>query len=187
MLKNYFSKYEIDNYLLKSAIILIDTREQENKHITDYFDKKGIGYIVTKLEFGDYSLLLPENKDRAIPYDMRLDFAIERKHNLEELSGNFTKDRNRIEQELFRGKNKMIMLVENGSFDMILANDYQTNYNNKSYIATILSYGFRYNIPFYFCDKKNAGLMIHAILIYKLREELKWWYKNWFLIELKKH
>jgi len=177
MLKTYFSKYEIDNYLLKSAIILIDTREQENTHITDYFDKKGIAYMVTKLDFGDYSLLLPENKERSIPYDMRLDFAIERKHNLEELSGNFTKDRNRIEQEMFRGKGKMFMLVENGSFDMILNNDYQTNYNNKSFIATILSYGYRYNIPFYFCSKAHTGLLIYAILIYKLREELKW-FKN---------
>ena len=38
-----YSKSELDK-ILKTPVILIDTREQENIHITDYFDKKKIQY-----------------------------------------------------------------------------------------------------------------------------------------------
>ena len=45
--------------LSKEMVILIDTREKENSHITNYFDKKGIKYKKQALEFGDYSFMLP--------------------------------------------------------------------------------------------------------------------------------
>ena len=173
MLKADYSKYMLDTHLLRTATILVDTREQENKHILDYFDKKSIAYKQIKLDFGDYTLVLPKNEEYGIMHDMKLDFAIERKHNLEELSGNFTNDRTRIEQELWRGRGKTFALVENGSLDMIIKGDYNTKYNAKSFLATIFTFNHRYDTPFYFCDKANAGKLIYTILFYKLREELK--------------
>ena len=173
MLKNDYSKYVLDTHLLRTATILVDTREQENSHILEYFDKKKIPHTSTKLDFGDYQIILPKNEAYGIMYDLKLDFAVERKGSLEELSGNFTKDRTRIEEELWRGNGKMLGLVENGSLDMIIANDYKTEYNAKSFIATIFTFNHRYTTPFYFCDKENAGKLIYAILFYKLREELK--------------
>jgi len=173
MLKPNYTNYTLDNHLLKTAVVLIDTREQENKHITDYFDSKGIVYKSVKQDFGDYSLMLPKNEQYGITQDVQIDFAVERKHNLEELSGNFAQDRDRLEHEMWRSNGKMVFLIENGSIDKINSHDYKTEYNEKSFLATLFSFHHRYDTPFYFCNKENSGQIIYGFLLYKLREELK--------------
>jgi len=165
--------YTIEKYLLKTAIVLVDTREQENQHILDYLDKIKVAYQVQKLEYGDYTLLIPTNKEQGIECDMILDFAVERKGSLNELSGNFTNDRTRIEEEFWRGKDNLALVVEDGSLDKILAHEYRTQYNEKSFVATLLTFWHRYNVPPIFVSKENSGKIIYAILKYKLREELK--------------
>jgi ERCC4-type nuclease len=165
--------YTIEKYLLKTAIVLVDTREQENQHIIDYLDKIKVAYKVQKLKYGDYTLLVPENQEFGITCDMILDFAVERKASLNELSGNFTNDRTRIEEEFWRGKDNMALVVENGSFDKILSHEYRTQYNEKAFVATIISFWHRYGVPPMFVSKENSGKIILAILKYKLREELK--------------
>lgn len=159
--------------LIKTAVVLIDTREQENKHITDYFDKVKIPYKVQKLDYGDYALLLPKNDEFGIPCDLQLDFAVERKHNLEELSGNLTKDRVRIEEELWRGKGKMILLVEDATLNDIMSSNYNTKYDYKAFIATLITFYHRYDTHVWFTEKAHSGKIIYAMLKYKLREELK--------------
>ena len=64
--------------------VLVDTREQENGHITDYFDAKGIPYKKKALEFGDYSFLIPRNDELSIPRDLIFShkIMIERKASL---------------------------------------------------------------------------------------------------------
>ena len=96
--------------IIKSIVILIDTREQENSHIKDYFDKKKIVYKVQKLDYGDYSFYIPKNEALGISRELYFNdiVCIERKGSLEELSGNFTKDRARIEEELSRKKRTLI-------------------------------------------------------------------------------
>lgn len=44
--------------ILSSIIILVDTQEKVNGHITEYFDKHKIGYKKRSLESGDYSFML---------------------------------------------------------------------------------------------------------------------------------
>jgi ERCC4-type nuclease len=173
MLKLDLTPYVVNTHLLKTAVVLVDTREQENTHILDYFNSKKIPYKERKLDYGDYGLLLPKNDSYGIIHDMVLDFAVERKGSLDELSGNFTNDRDRIENELWRGCGKMIVVIENGSVDKILAHDYRTQYDPKSFLSTIATFHHRYNVPFYFADKKNSGAMIYAFLHYNLRECLK--------------
>lgn len=46
--------------------MLIDTREQENKHIIDYFESKNSPYEMKKLDYGDYSAYLPKNEELCI-------------------------------------------------------------------------------------------------------------------------
>lgn len=41
--------------LLKSLVILVNTREQKNDHIIDYLDDKDITYKSKKLNYGDSS------------------------------------------------------------------------------------------------------------------------------------
>lgn len=45
--------------LIGSIVVLVDTREKQNRHITDYFDKNNIAYEPTALSYGDYSFYIP--------------------------------------------------------------------------------------------------------------------------------
>lgn len=94
---------------LKSVCIVIDTREQQNGHITAAFDKLKVNYISAKLPYGDYSFKVGE-------YDFTLLYAVERKGGVNELWGNVTKDRERFEREIKR------MSAIAGSATLILEN-----------------------------------------------------------------
>lgn len=172
MIKADLSPYVVNKKLLKESIVLIDTREKANEHIIDYFDKKGIKYESRKLEYGDYGILLPQNVEYGIGTNMILDFAVERKGSLEEISTNLTKERVRFENELWRGSKKMAILIENGSIDDIINNEYDTKYNKASFIATLIAFSHRYDVKVWFTNKSNSGAIIYALLKYKLREEL---------------
>lgn len=165
---------EIDK-LLKSIVILIDTREQENSHIKEYFDKKKIKYDIQKLNYGDYSFYIPKNEELGIPRDLYFDgiITIERKGSLEELSGNFTKDRARIEEEFSRKKGKLHLMIEDATYDYIVLHNYNTQYNPKSFIATLKTFEVRYNINTFFVSKRGAGNYIYYTFVYYLREYLK--------------
>lgn len=78
---------------LKKVTILIDTREQKNKHITDTLSQLGIMFESRKLDFGDYSFIIEGR-------DFSRSCVVERKAKIDELYGNFTTDRERIEKEL---------------------------------------------------------------------------------------
>lgn len=78
---------------LKKVTILIDTREQKNEHITNILSQLGVMFEVKKLDYGDYSFLA-EGKDFSHSC------VIERKAKIDELYGNVTTDRERIEKEL---------------------------------------------------------------------------------------
>lgn len=172
MLKLDLSNYNIDK-ILATAIVLIDTREQENTHITDYLTSKKVAFAERKLDFGDYTLLLPKNPEYGIASDMILDFAVERKGSLEEISGNLTNDRDRLETELWRGNGKLAIVIEDGSIDKIMRKDYRTQYAPKSFIASLTTFQHRYGITITFCEKANSGAIIYATLYYKLRECFK--------------
>ena len=87
--------------LISSMTILVDTREQKNNHITDYFDRKKINYKRKALNYGDYSFMIPANEKLSIPRDLYFNNScvIERKGSLEEISGNLTNGRDRFEKE----------------------------------------------------------------------------------------
>ncbi len=164
--------------ILRGITVIIDTRENEYKHITDYFSSKGIPFISRKLEFGDYSFLSPAipelNISKPISFENRL--VIERKSGLTELSGNLAQYRERFENELQRAKEvgaKLILMVENGSYENILNHKYRTALNEKSYMASLFSFSHRYNIDVQFIPAKYAGMFIYGQFYYMLREELK--------------
>lgn len=173
MLKVRFSDYTIKEHILKKAVVIVDSRENENTHITDWFTKKGIDFKVEKLDFGDYSIFIPKNIEFGFPQELQLDYAVERKANLEELSGNLTNDRQRIEDELSRGRGKIDFVIENGSIDKIMKAQYNTQYDKHSFVATILSFKDRYNVGFNFIEKENSAEFIYKLLYYRLRREVK--------------
>ena len=78
---------------VKKIKILIDSREQKNDHITAALSQLGIMFETQKLDYGDYSFTA-EGKDFSHSC------VIERKGKIDELYGNVTTDRERIEKEL---------------------------------------------------------------------------------------
>lgn len=153
---------------LKDLKIIVDTREQVNVHVTDYFTKQKVNWFNRKLDIGDYSAQLgDETYEKSV--------VIERKHNLDELCGNLTADRDRFEREFLRAKaygTKVYLLIEEGSWNDAILGNYRSKFSSKSLMASLLSWQTRFNVTIIFADKRNSGTLIHGILYYAVREEL---------------
>lgn len=161
--------------LLKSIVILIDTREKSNGHILKYFDEKKIPYKTKALQQGDYSFYLPQNEELSIPRDLYFDkeIIVERKGSLEELSNNFSKERDRFEKELSLFKGKMFLLIENSNYHDIYENNYQTQYNKKSFVGSLHSFVYKYGIDVMFMPKREcSGVYIFCTMYYYLKSLL---------------
>jgi ERCC4-type nuclease len=164
--------------ILRGITVIIDTRENENRHITQYFNANGINYVERKLDYGDYSFICPAIPEIGYnePISQEKCFVVERKHSLDELSGNIAQERKRFEREFERcqtDKAKMILLVENGNWQDIIEHKYRTGLNEKSYMASLFSFSHKYNIQVQFIPAKYAGMFIFSQFYYFLRNELK--------------
>ncbi|MBP7654319.1 ERCC4 domain-containing protein [Candidatus Dependentiae bacterium] len=178
----YYTDSEIKE-LLKSIIILTDTREQENKHIISYFDKKKIGYKQRTLNCGDYSFILPKNEPLGIVKDIHFNgiFSIERKNGLDELAGNLTADRQRIESEFIKSINlkRFILLIEDvKGYENIINGNYRSEFNNQSYLGSLNSLSIRFNFNYVFIPPDLSGNFIYYQFYYFLR--------NWLLNKIYK-
>jgi hypothetical protein len=78
-------------------IVLIDSRELRNVHITAALADMGIRFKPKKLEYGDYSFEMDGKS-----YEKNV--AIERKASLTEIAGNFCTGRQRFETEFRRAQ-----------------------------------------------------------------------------------
>jgi len=172
----YYTEKEI-KAILDNLIIIIDTREQDNKHIIDYFEKKKIAYETKKLETGDYSFAISENSELHI--NRKIYFSkcaiIERKANLDELAGNLTTDRQRIENELIRStliQNFQILIEDVSAYENMITANYRSQYDAKAFLATFLSFASRFHFNFIFLDKKLSGNYIYHYFYYYLRNYL---------------
>lgn len=162
--------------LLARVVIICDTREQENRHITSWLESNKIPYVTEKLDYGDYSCYLPAAPEYGIHRDIFFtqQVTIERKGSLGELSSNFTNDRTRIENELIRTKGKLFLLLENAEYGMIVSGKYPTQYKAKSFIGTLKAFEARYNIQTVYMPKQEySGSFIYNTLAYHVREYLK--------------
>ena len=161
--------------LLDSLIILVDSREKSNKHITDFFDSQKVKYKVMGLSEGDYSFYIPANEKLNIDRDLYFnkDVVLERKNSLEEISGNLTKDRVRFKTELIQFKGDMQLMIENSSYKDLVEGNYNTQYDKKSFTASLHSISSEFGVPFIFIDKEYSGLYIYMHLRYWLRNIIK--------------
>ena len=142
-------------------MILCDTREQKNKHILDYFKRKGISFVEHKVDTGDYM-----NTDN-------MTITIERKKDLEELSGNLkSKDTSRFWREIRRSKKegiKMIILCEHGGKihsikDVAKWKSKYTRVTGRQLMEEMYRAHISYGIEFLFCDKRSTGRRIAELL-----------------------
>lgn len=163
--------------LLSSIVILVDTREKKNDHIIAYFDKYDIPYKKKALKQGDYSFFLPKNDALSIVRDTYFDseIIIERKANLNELSNNLSNDRSRFEEEFSIAKaHKKYLLIENANYSDVVQGNYDTQYNKKSFLASLHSFNHKYDLEIVFIPDHNyTPIYIYGTMQYYLRNQLK--------------
>ena len=181
-IKYRFTDTEIKKLLDENFVILYDTREQENQHILDYFDKKKIKYKKQTVKEGDYTPIITKNVDLGIYRDIYFPVAIERKNGVDELANNLgektdSRDDVRLVRELHRAKVKGIkifMIVEEkNGMENIINNNYRSMYKPKAFVARLKSIHFNYLSGLEFINKAYAGFEIHKILYYAVMETLK--------------
>lgn len=176
MIKKYYYTDKEKNQLLKSIVPIVDTREQQNTHITDWFDKKKIQWKSKALKQGDYSFYLPANPELNIDRDLYFDkeIIIERKNSADELAVNFSKHRTRFEEEMATFPGKKYLLIENCTYGDIVSGNYRSEYAAKSYAATLHTFNHRYDLEIvYMPDKQLSGMWIYSTFLYWLREVLR--------------
>lgn len=151
-------------------MILIDSREKAHaiQKIIDHFQQQEIEYDITKLYFGDY-------QEFTNPQ-----MVIDRKHNIQELAMDCTKDHARFKRELERVKNTgsyMVILVEQNTYkdrgktvkvdsieDLILWEPKYGPICGEQIYRIIASWVSKYPIEVRFCNKRSTGKQILEIL-----------------------
>lgn len=175
MLDKYKYTDKEQKELLSSMGILVDTREKSS-HIIEWLDKKRVKYKIQKLDYGDYSFYIPENKQLNIERDLYFDkeCVLERKGSLEELSTNLTAERDRLKNEFAQHKGKMTLVIEGANYEDICKGNYKSQYNSKSFVASLHSMSSEYNIPFMFIpNKEYTPIFMYYHFYYYLRNIIK--------------
>jgi len=156
---------------LKHMVYCVDTREQPTKGL-----KKRLELLQPNvreiLNAGDYTAktLLPDGTWFYLPV------AIERKMSLTEVSGNFTRERERFRAEFNRARDRGIrlyLMIEQASWDGAYAGAYRSQMKPQSMIASLLTWSARYGCMVLLCEHSGTGgKLIRDILHYEMREAL---------------
>lgn len=159
---------------LDSMIILCDTREQDTPKLRRRLEDTGRPFERAALPSGDYSakFTLPD----GTKYSLKEIVCVERKMNLDEICGNFTRGRKRFVREFDRMRKKggkLYLLIENGDWEKILNGKYQSQFSPKAFTASILAWCARYQSQIFFCKPESTGVLIQKILYYEMKELLE--------------
>lgn len=156
--------------------IVVDTREQVNDHILNYLRKNNVPIKKKKLDYGDYSAMIPKNQELGIPRDIYLNSAIERKNSVDEITGNLQKDtQTAFENELIRSQQgRFVLLVEDLEFwTKVIKGDYRSNYEPKALYGRLLSFQAKYNFEIVPVNKNEMGNRIYYRFYYQMKNYLK--------------
>lgn len=143
-------------------IIEMDTRNQKDNYVTDYFDKQGIKWIRNKLYSGDVKLL---NDTRVI---------IDLKANLEEIAHNLcnSQEHARIHRELDRareiGCEEFIFLIKHDKIKNVEDLQNWTSKRTKVKGSTLLrifnTMKQKYDVRFIIVPRAKMGATIIKLL-----------------------
>ena len=143
-------------------IIEMDTRNQKDNYVTDYFDKEGIKWIRNKLYSGDVKLL---NDTRVI---------IDLKANLEEIAHNLcnSQEHARIHREIDRAKEigceEFIFLIKHDKIKTIedLQNwtSKRTKVTGKVLFKIMTTMKQKYGVRFIIVPRAKMGATIINLL-----------------------
>lgn len=161
---------------------MYDTREQQNQHVLDFFDKNKIKYKKQKIDEGDYTAIITKREEMGIYRDIYFPVAVERKNSVDELAGNLaeetdTRDDIRLVRELQRAKTKGIkiyLVVEDkNGMENIKAGKYRSLYQPKAFLGRLSSIQDLYLHDTIFTSNINSGFEIYRKLYYSVRNYLK--------------
>jgi ERCC4-type nuclease len=160
--------------ILDTLEIMVDTREQKNQHVLDYFRKKNVPFRLRKIDTADYSAVIPKNPEMGITRDVYLSAGVERKNGVDELVQSI-KDRTRFENELIRAsKHPFVLLVEDlQGYQKILKGEYISQYKPESLLGSLKTFEVRYGFSTVFIEPVTTGNYIYHHFLYMARELLK--------------
>lgn len=156
--------------------VIFDTREQDI-FIPSVLAGKGINVKREKIDTGDYKI-------RHIPTGYEPRVVIERKDCIDELIGNMLDNRkdedghNRFIREILRAKEqgfKLYLLIQDSNwYEKLIRGQYLSKVNSKAISGMITSLMAKYPwLHIVACNREISPSMVHKILFYELREELK--------------
>lgn len=157
-------------FCIINYIILADTRQQKDKHITDYFDKHEIMWIRTGLPSADYMLVRCGLDKVARDYSTLIDT----KKDVEEIAGNLcnAKEHQRIKNEILKarelGCKNFIFLICDGKIktkeDLKNWRSKRTRVKGETLSKIMSTMHKKYGVRFIFTSKKNAGKYVVKLL-----------------------
>lgn len=160
--------------ILSTLTITVDTREQKNMHVLDYFRKKNVPFKLQTMKTADYSAMIPKNEEFGISRDLYLAALIERKNGVDELVESI-KDRSRFENELIRAsRHPFVLIVEDvNGYEKILNGKYRSKYKPESLLGSLKTFETRYNFSTVFLPPHLTGNYVLHHMLYYAREFLK--------------
>jgi hypothetical protein len=150
-------------------MIIIDSREKQFNHITDYFQTHLVPFQVEKLETGDYL-----NTDNP-------SVLVDRKANLEEVNNNLSKGKSKHArfvrecQRAFSDHVRMVVLIEGTNYRSVEdIKTWQSKYSTHTgkWLANeMFRLTMAYGIEWQFCRKNETPKRILEILGYDERRD----------------
>lgn len=166
-----YDPFEI-NDMLKRAVLLVDTREQDTPAYRQRLQQIGLPYYREKLDAGDYGIRTTDDSGRKIDAHT----VIERKMSLDELCTCFTSERSRFRREFERASasgTKIWLLVEDASWAQMLHGQYRSKMHPNALQGSVFSWAARYGISIVMCRSADASILIKNILYQALKHELE--------------
>lgn len=164
--------------VLKSFEILVDTREQDTDRSKKRYQSFGVPFKKATLDYGDYTYNaeLPGGKLYDISKTISPICVVERKMNLDELAGCFTRSRQRFQKEFERASDngsRIYLICENANWENLLNGKYRSKLNPNAFAASAAAWMIRYNMNVIFCKEETSGRLIKEILFRDLKERLE--------------
>jgi ERCC4-type nuclease len=165
--------------VLDSFRVLVDRREQPTDRARRRYASFGSPYEMATISYGDYAgnAILPGGKSI---YDTSNTVeplcVVERKMNLDELAGCFTKDRARFRREFERAQEQgaqIFLIVENATWENLINGKYRSRFHPAAFLGSIIAWSVRYNLKLLFCKEETSGKLIKEILFRDLKERVE--------------
>ena len=165
--------------MLESMVILTDTREKPTNRAEKRYKSFEAPYERRTLSYGDYTYnaQLPNGEWLFKDDKTVCGYAIiERKESLDELASCLTHSRDRFEREFQRAKDhgaRIFLLVENATWENLLAGRYRSQFNEKAFFASLCAWLVRYDLQLVFCKEETSGKIIKELLYRDLKERIE--------------